>query len=235
MKLTAAFLNEVLKALNLNISNDSIEFKNSYEWFKEHIESDSTQVEKTNPKDLKSGKIYAFSYKAKHPDRYEYWDRNPIVLILGKRPIRGTFLYVGINISWYPPKYREYIIEKIRSFYKAKYDEAKRIKPLLANGQNLVKLDLYTLRKNLDYMGFSFAIRSYIPENMDSIYCISYENWDRAIKMDNLGIIPLLEGKKNISSIYRDFNLHVIDYQRNLTKNLRNLEQTKNQSSRFLI
>jgi hypothetical protein len=83
--------------------------------------------------------------------------------------------------------------------------------------QKPVMMDLYNLKTSLDALGFSFALRQYIPTRMQSPkVCICYEDWDKAIKLDQPKIFPELQINNpyySLKNIYESFKLYV-RYQR---------------------
>ncbi len=234
MKFTINFLQQVLKILNLQLKGqpDSSlkEVKDAYSWLLEKIEEKGTEVEENTNLILQPGKIYVFEYQAKYPDRYSYWDRNPVVIGLGKLPTKNGYVNMGINISWYPPKARKYIVEKIRELYKSQYQTEIKKNGLKANMQGSINIDLYALKLALDSVGLSFAIRSYLNEGIGTKFCIAYEHWDKAIKLDNPGKIPQLEGKIPLSDIYKEYENYIRYYQTNKGEILLRMESAKKQN-----
>lgn len=234
MKFAINFLKQVLKLINLQLKgnpDESLkEVKDAYSWLIKKIEERGTEVEENFDLTLQPGKLYVFNYQAKYPDRYSYWDRNPIVIGLGKYPTKTGYVNKGINISWYPPKARKYIVEKIRELYKIQYQTEIRKSGLKANKQGSINIDLYALKLALDPAGFSFAIRSYLNEGIGAKHCISFEHWDKAIRLDNPGKIPQLEGKMPLQDIYREYENYVRYYQTNRGEILYRMEISKKQN-----
>jgi len=234
MKLTLNFLQQILKILNLQIKGSpdesTKEVKDAYKWLLEKIEEKGKEVQENKDLSLQPGKLYFFEYQAKYPDKYAYWDRSPVVIGLGKLPTKNGYVSMGINISWYPPKAREYIVNKIRELYKARYETEIKKKGLKANDQGSVNLDLYALKLALDPVGLSFAIRSYLPEGIKSKYCIAYEHWDKAIRLDNPGKIPQLESKIPLSDIYKEYENYIRYYNTNKGEILLRMENSKKQN-----
>lgn len=233
------FLQQVLKLLSLQQKgqpdNNTKEVKDAYSWLLEKMKEKGTEVEEDPSPNIEPGKIYVFEYEAKYPDRYSYWDRNPVVLGLGKLPTQNGYVRMGINISWYPPKARKYIVEKIQELYKSKYKTEIKKNGLKANKQKSINIDLYALKLALDSVGLSFAIRSYLDEGIGNKFCISYEHWDKAIRLDNPGKIPQLEGKIPLSDIYKDYENYIRYYQTNKGKILLRMEASKKQNKYTFI
>lgn len=211
--------------------------KDAYKWFlKKSVDKSNTEVQESKEAWLTPGKIYVFKYEPL-PGKYEYWDRHPIVLNLGKMKYSNGQTYnVGINISWYPPKAREYIVKEIRKMYIRDIEKGIKSKPGKAIDQNGYQADLYTLKTKLDKVGFSFALRNYSPERMKSPkYCISYEHWDKAIKLDQPRIFPEIKGNWTLFDIYTDFKRYVLYCQSNRAELLKKMDEKKKQNGyRFI-
>jgi hypothetical protein len=232
MKLISNFLEYIIDLLNLQLSTSTegekeeiITAKNAYEWFlKESEDKNSKRVEINKDPLLYPGKIYVFKYNAKYKNVLDYWDKHPIVLVLGNLQGEKGKIVLGLNISWYPPAARKYIVETIRKIYSSKYKEAIMKKSYQANSQAPVYLDLYQLKNFLDQYGFSFALRSYIPGQIIAPkYCICYEDWDKAVLLDQPRIFPELEVNDpfySLRNIYEEFKNH-IKYQRNNKSDLK--------------
>lgn len=213
------------------------EVKNAYKWLLEKIKDESNkEVQKSSEPWLTPGKIYIFKYEPK-PDIYEYWDKHPIVLALGKMKYNNGKTYnVGLNISWYPPKARKYIIEDIRKMYKRDIDKEIKNQPYKAIDQKGYYIDLYTLKLKLDKIGLSFAIRNYDPTKIKSPkYCLAYEHWEKAVRLDQPMVFPELKGKFTIADIYEKYKKYVLNYSQHRGIILQKMEESKKQNKyRFI-
>ena len=147
--------------------------KQAYEWVLTQLKDKNNTRVQINKDLMQPGKIYIFKYDARYKDRLAYWDKNPIVLAIGTVLGESGKMTIGVNISWYPPAARKFIVERIRKIYEPKYKEASKKSPMQANKQAPVFLDLYQLKNLLDDIGFSFAIRQYIPQNIKAPKVIS--------------------------------------------------------------
>lgn len=183
----------------------------AYQWYLDTLKDDkNTRVTQYNESKFRPGKIYIFKYQPKYKDVLEYYDQNPVLLSLGRTVVGGSELEIGLNISWYPPKARKYIIEKIQKMYKSQMDNAKKKSPYNAKEQASIPMDLYALKMALDKVGLSFAIRTYIPDNIKnpkSVVC--YEDWEIVSRMDKPKIIPELKGIVSLFDIYKRFELYI--------------------------
>lgn len=235
------FFKEFVKYLELMAQSDfgdeeseepeSDDPKDAYKWLVKEMKNErSTRVQKVTGGGVDPGKIYILDYDALYANVLDFWDRAPIVLILGKRKTKkGSLVFVGLNISWYPPKYRKLIIEKIRKFYKPHYEKEIKRKPKAANDQASVFMDLYALKLSLDQMGLSFAIRTYLPDRVKSPpYCICYEDWNKIVNIDQPQVYPQMQGRiGSIQDVYKLYEDHVIKYADNRPYYLKKTEENK--------
>jgi hypothetical protein len=213
------FLQELINLMSVKLGGgDETENEDSadaYKWLLEQMKiSKNKRVAEVTGPVMHNGKIYIFKYMAKYKDKLDYWDRHPIILFLGYTQGAEGKLAVGLNISWYPPDARKYIIEKIRSAHKSQYNDAIKKNPNDAIGQRPVLIDLYNLKTALDPIGLSFALRTYIPGNMmNPMVCIDYEDWDKAIRLDTPRVYPELQTKgSQIDDIYKMFREYVTQF-----------------------
>lgn len=228
-----SFIQEFLKFIGIEKSGSpkkgDEEVKNAYEWLQEKIKDEKQkEVQPHNDPYLHPGKIYVFKYEPKYADRYAYYDKYPVVFALGKVKGLEGMNNVGINISWYPPKARKFIIETIQKMYKSQYDAAKSKNPKKAVDQKPIEIDLYAMKTALDQFGFSFAIRQYIPGKMKSPkVCICYEHFDKAIRMDQPRVIPEINGKLTLMQVYKEFEDYVRMCQKNKGEMKKKMDEAK--------
>lgn len=230
------FLQELINLMSTKFGGSDVpeneDSKDAYKWLLEQmkIPKNKRVAEFTGPV-MHNGKIYIFKYLAKHKDKLAYWDRHPIVLFLGYTQGAEGKLAVGLNISWYPPEARKFIVDKIRQAHKPQYTEAMKKNPNDANGQRPVLIDLYNLKTALDPIGLSFALRTYIPGNMiNPQVCINYEDWDKAIRLDTPRVFPELQTKGDqIDDIYKMFR----DYVTNLKGKQANWKATMDKNKKL--
>ena len=230
------FLSYLKTSVSSKSSDSSKPAKNlgPYQWLLNEISIDrSTRVQKLTATNMEPGKIYIYTYDAKTKSKLDYWDRTPIMLYFGKRKsANGSILYVGINISWYPPKYRKRIIKRLKSFYKTAYSDAIKKFPHKAKEQAPVVLDLYSLKLAMDSWGFSFALRTYLPNHIKSpLLCVCYDDWDKIVEIDQPNQYPSVSGKVKLNSIYKMYEKYVIEYNKNLNRNKKRIQEAKKQGS----
>jgi hypothetical protein len=201
----------------------------AYQWFIDTLkDTRNKRVTETNDNKLKPGKLYVFGYNPKYKSTLDYYDMHPIVIALGQIMTENGKLEVGINISWYPPKARKYIIGKIREMYKPMYEAAMKKSPFDGQEQAFVPIDLYNLKVALDRMGLSWAIRTYIPDRIISPKAVvCYEDWEIVSRMDKPKIFPQLEGKVSLFDVYKGFEFYVRDQLSNSAVNAKKREMAK--------
>jgi hypothetical protein len=240
MKIFSDFFKHIIELLEVQYKNTSnnkekeevLTSKNAYEWFlKESTDKNSKRVEENKDAYLLPGKIYIFKYNAKYKNELDYWDRHPILLVIGNVIGESGKLILGLNISWYPPPARKYIVEKIREIYNSRYKDAMIKSGFKANEQGPVYLDIYNLKILLDTYGLSFALRTYIPSNIIAPkYCVCYEDWDKAILLDQPKIFPELQINNpyySLQNIYEQFKIYVRNSNQNRSEAKRKMNEAK--------
>lgn len=243
MNIVLDFLQDIIKLLTLQSKMGSgepktiLDSKAAYQWFlDESNNKKSTRVQVDRDPNFQSGKIYVFKYDAKCKTTLDYWDKHPIVLCIGMINTDKGKLMVGLNISWYPPAARKYMVEKIRQLYKNSYDKNTKSKPLNAKEQGPVILDLYQLKVALDQFGLSFALRQYIPARVISPkVCVCYEDWDKAIRLDQPRIFPEITINApgtSLNSIYEDYKKY-ITYQRSHSSEIKIIRENSKAKNKF--
>ena len=191
--------------------SDDASPKQIYEWLlKKMKDTKSTDVISYKSTLFEPGKIYVFKYNPLYKDMYSFWDEHPIILSLGKMPAKTGYMNVGINLSWYPPAARNYIVQSVMKAYKAHFEEQIRKYPGDAKRQKGIPVDLAAMKSALDQFGFSFAIRNYLPSQVKSpSYCISLEHWNKMTKLNIPQTFPQLKGTVGIFKIYKEFEKYV--------------------------
>jgi hypothetical protein len=204
----------------------------AYKWFLEQIKDEkNTRVQINRDPWFQPGKIYIFKYQAKYADKLDPWDRHPIVLALGKMQFKDSICNVGINISWYPPAARKEIVNRIRKMYAPYYEGAIKNHGKSANEQTPVYIDLFHLKLALDPLGLSWAIRNYLPEGViQPKYCVCYEDWDKAVRLDQPKIFPEIEGKMSLFDFYLQFRNYVLNYNNKKAEYQKRTEEAKKQN-----
>lgn len=220
-------IGEVVQALRVQVREEAraedLEL-NSYQWFMDNLaDQRSTRVEVVQR--MQPGKIHVFHYNPLHAATLDYFDTHPIVLHLG-RIRRGTsVLELGLNITWWPRPARLYLVDRIREAYATRYRAASAGRRMQAAGQQPVMLDVYALRAALDHLGFSFAIRQYIPGRvLSEIAVVDYEAWERMVNLDTPRVFPELHGDRSLPDIRQLFYREVQRINQDRPGRLRRIE-----------
>jgi len=90
--------------------------KSSIDWFKKYVKN----LKVNRPRLLKDGKLevvkkplpgrmYMFAYDAKHKDALPYFDRFPLIFMVG--PAKGGFY--GLNLHYLPPRIRAIFFDRL--------------------------------------------------------------------------------------------------------------------------
>jgi hypothetical protein len=214
MRLIADVLAEVINLMRVEVvaeaRREDVELR-SYEWLlREIADPRSTHAQVIRNHRFHPGKIHVFQYDPKHKSTMDYYDTHPVMLHLGTIRRGESVLELGVNLTWYPPPARRYLVGRVREIYQERYDSAQYSHPNRALDQHRVLLDVYKLRHFLDHMGFSFGIRQYIPRRVVSErVVVDYESWERMVALDHPRVFPALHGKMSIGAIYQEFFKHV--------------------------
>jgi hypothetical protein len=240
MKGLLEFFTYLLQILNIEAGNNNepegkeedldedAKPKDVYAWLLKKMKDDKAKdVSKNNSPFFIPGKIYVFKYKPFHKDKYPFWDEHPIVLALGKMPAAQGEMNVGLNLSWYPPAARKYIMDQVKKMYDKPMKESIKKKAGDAIGQPGIPLDVYRLKLNLDQYGLSWAIRNYLPGQIESpAYVISYEHWDKMSKLDIPQIFPEIKGDGKLFDIYKNYEDYVLKCRTNKGAMMKRTEQS---------
>lgn len=217
MKALIDFFQYVVQLVTVDTIRRSMEVsdeaspKEIYEWFLKKLKDDSaTDVAQSKDPFFTPGKIYVFKYKPLYAEKYAFWDEHPVVLSLGKMPAAKGQMNVGLNLSWFPPKVRVYMMNKIKEMYHRDMEETIKKYPMDATRQKAIPLDLYRVKLALDQMGFSWAIRNYLPSQIESPSVVmAYEHWHKMPKFDIPNVFPEIKGKANLFTFYKEFEEYV--------------------------
>jgi hypothetical protein len=77
--------------------------------------------------------------------------------------------------------------------------------------QKNLPIDVYALKMRLDQYGFSWAIRNYLPTQIQSPSVVmSYEHWDKCSKFSIPSVFPEIKGDGKIFDIYKEFEDYVL-------------------------
>ena len=79
-------------------------------WWTNELMNELMQYQRKNINQLDTnfiipGDLVFFMYSAKYPQKYDYWDRQPLSYIIEVNPRNGTFL--GSNLHYLNPQYRK--------------------------------------------------------------------------------------------------------------------------------
>ena len=114
------------------------------------------------------GRMYIFSYLAKHRDTLPYWDRYPVVFPFSKR--RG--LWTGINFHYLPYPQRAVLMDRLYDLRNNdRYDQSTKL-----------QLSYDVLNTASRYRYFKPTIHSYLTSHVQSrLILIDPADWDVAI------------------------------------------------------
>lgn len=216
---------------------EEVESLSSWEWLQREMkDTSSKRVGELPPGKFHPGKFHVFKYDPLHKDTLAYYDIYPVMLHLGSILVGNTRLEMGCNVSWWPPPARRHLVSKIREMYDDRIESTVRARPFQSVEQARLFLDPYRIRYMLDPLGFSFAIRHYLPDRVRSTKAvIGFEDWDRAVSLEAPRMFPVLRGQHSIGQIYQMYYRHVRDYNTNRAERLqRVLDQREDRYYNFV-
>ena len=142
--------------------------KDSLEWFKQRLKSVSRINNNQILKDplLKKvekpliGRMYMYFYDPKTKDTLPYYDRFPLIVMVGKE--KGGF--TGLNLHYLPPILRAKFFDRLSEFTNnKKYDESTRF-----------RLTYNFLRASSKLELFKPCFKRYLTSQVESRICLLY-------------------------------------------------------------
>ena len=129
--MTASTFDEIL-AQGIRAGNIPARSQRSRDWFRKRASSADTTAQKIIQKErakqrgrVEPGSMYLFSYDPKHKKTLPYYDRYPLIFMIGEA--KGGFL--GINMHFLPLRQRAILMDALYSLVNnKKYDEMTKLK-----------------------------------------------------------------------------------------------------------
>ncbi len=114
------------------------------------------------------GRMCYFRYKAKGDGSLPYWDRNPLVIMIGEDKEH----FLGLNLHYLPPKYRALLLGRlVKLLNNNKMDKT-----------TYLRVSYQFLAAASKYRWFKPCIKSYLKTHMlTRINFIEPKNWHKAI------------------------------------------------------
>lgn len=140
---------------------------------------------KNNPKRrikrriVQQGSLVIFDYDTpKFEDTLEWFDRNPLVLVLAPYYTNDEKVRVlGINLHLLPYSTRMLVLYQAFLIYKTEYTAQ-----MFSDRDALqVNIEWQVIKKQLEKYGAGFAVRMYIPKLMRNIIEFNMDDWKYAI------------------------------------------------------
>ncbi len=164
-----------------SIKNSNQRDRKAVEWFTKFVKKDSRS--RVKAKLLEPSMLYMFSYDTpKYESTLDYFDTQPLVLVMGQMKTKLGIREVGINMHLLPPQIRKAVLFKVYTIYKMEYNKAMKV----GRGSDF-NLDWRKVQSFTKALGVGFAVRMYIPELRKSVVQFPHIEWERAIWIPSKG------------------------------------------------
>ena len=162
----------------INASKESMEWYNS-------IKSKKGVVDRTQDwnKMFDRGKVYIFDYNPKTADILSFYDKNPMVLSLGKLRRLGEEgpLDLAINLNFIPTDLKENILDLAYKNGKSTIRKEFENDTKPGNQREIKNFTYRSAIKVLKNTGFEFSLRSYYKHRRKNTRVLSYSEWFRTL------------------------------------------------------
>ena len=174
--MTASTFDEIL-AQGIRAGNIPARSQRSRDWFRKRASSADTTAQKIIQKErakqrgrVEPGSMYLFSYDPKHKKTLPYYDRYPLIFMIGEA--KGGFL--GINMHFLPLRQRAILMDALYSLVNnKKYDETTKLK---------ISYDI--LKSASKFKLFKPCVKHYLGSHVRSRFIeISPAEWDIALML----------------------------------------------------
>lgn len=151
-------------------------------WFKNTSLSTGDKSVESTSSIFKSGKIYIFRYESpKTKDKLEWWDRNPMVLSLGRFEGKD----IGINLNLIPYSRKLQLLDRIYEQYLPKIERMiERGKGDASTEDGIADFTFEKLKPFLEQTGFGAAVRLYVTGLRSNTKVISFSKWKNIALID---------------------------------------------------
>lgn len=174
--------------------------KAAVQWYYDNYQNNPAKYVKRRV--LQPGTLCIFDYDTpKTEDKLEYWDRNPLVLVLQPFYTKEEKIVIqGINMHLLPPNIRRLVLYQCFYMYKTEYTAQ-----LFTDKAALqVNIEWQIVKKQLDKFAADFAYRRYISSLMKNVIEFNQEDWIFAIQIPSRAY-----EKTSIQDLERRWKEHV--------------------------
>lgn len=177
--------------MNNEIAKSSNPEKEAMKWFKENYAKNPRKYVKR--KAMKVGTLVVFDYDDPlTKDDLEYWDRNPLVLVVEPYITKGQVIRVqGINLHLLPPNIRKLVLYQAWYLYKEAYTAQ-----MFTNKDALqVNIEWQTIKSHLAKFSAGFAFRRYAIDKQKNIIEFNQEDWSKAVWLPSRKLQDITQAK----------------------------------------
>lgn len=179
-QLSLVMINDFRSGLRKRAAIGNVKNK-SQKWFDEYI---STAIRGHKVDKPEVGRLYTFSYDAKHKDTLPYWDKFPLIIYLGDGTTKnGIKLMYGLNLHYVAPKIRQLFLEEL----------LKRMASTKTfTNKTRLKINWSAVK---GMQGSDLMIKSYLPNHIKGTFVeIKPKDWVNAIFLPTQQFVS--KGKK---------------------------------------
>jgi hypothetical protein len=119
-------------------------------------------------RDIRPGFMYTYRYDAKHKDTLKYWDKFPLIIMIG--PAKGG--WYGINLHYLPPRTRAAFFDKLLAISSdVRFDNNTKI-----------KVTYGFLKSTSQYKEFKPCFKHYLKSHVKSKFIkIQPDEWEAVL------------------------------------------------------
>lgn len=176
-------LNETYRTFDIDIQNS---ISGNVNWYIQNVKGKTKEVSRVSslPQFI-PGKFYKFLYNPETKDSLKYYDRTPLIYLMGFQKFgNGSICAVGLNFDYFPREIKKFIISKIYKLYNKQIDDIITKNPNNSIKQTSLNIIYDDLKSLFSKYNLEFSTRNYFVSNMKLLNCISFEH---------IGRIPYIE------------------------------------------
>lgn len=191
----------MLLDINETYRNNDIDIQKSISenvnWYIQNVKGKNKDVSRvSNLPQFIPGKFYKFLYNPDTKETLKYYDRTPLIYLMGFQKFgNGSICAVGLNFDYFPRQIKKFILSKIYNIYNKQIDNIISKNPNNAIKQKSLDITYNDLNSLFLKYNLQFSTRNYFVSNMKLLNCISFEH---------IGRIPYIEEYNFVGMTYTE-------------------------------